>query len=57
MVDRRVRRRGVLFTPKETQVAEARATVRAGLPIHPRWLPFLPPKLRLVAKLREPILQ
>lgn len=53
MVDRRVRRRGIRWMPKESQVAEARAWVRAGLPIHARWLPFLPPKLRVQAILRS----
>lgn len=38
--------------PKESWVLEARATVRAGLPIHARWLPFLPPKLRVKAIVR-----
>lgn len=53
MVSKRVRRRGVRFTPTVDQVAEARATVRQGFPIHPRWLPFLSPKLRVKAIVRE----
>jgi len=52
-IDRRVRRRGVPFSPKQSQVAMARSFVRQGLPIHPRWLPFLPPRLRVAAKLTE----
>lgn len=51
-VDRRVSRRGVAWKPLRSQVIEAGRFVRAGLPIHERWLPFLPPRLRLRARLQ-----
>ena len=52
-IDPRVRRRGVRFTPRRSHVREARHWVRLGLPIHPRWLPFLTPAERLAARLTE----
>ena len=50
-VEQRVSRRGITWKPKRSQVIEAGRFVRAGLPIHARWLPFLPPRLRVKARL------
>ncbi|HXM54529.1 MAG TPA: hypothetical protein VOB72_04005 [Candidatus Dormibacteraeota bacterium] len=51
-VDQRVSRRGITWKPKRSHVIEAAAHVRAGLPIDARWLPFLPPRLRVKARVR-----
>lgn len=53
MEDRRVQRRGIKWAPRQSHVIEARRCVRMGIPIHPRWLPFLPPALRVRAVLKE----
>jgi hypothetical protein len=51
--DPRVVRRGVRFTPRKSHVEEACRHVRLGIPIHERWLPFLPPALRVKAIIKR----
>ena len=53
MEDKRVQRRGIKWTPRQSHVIEARRCVRMGIAIHPRWLPFLSPALRVRAILKE----
>jgi hypothetical protein len=53
MAEKRVHRRGIAWAPRARDVMEARRWVRAGLPINSRWLPFLPPSLRLKARIQD----